>query len=93
MQENANASSGAIIFGGFDKENCGPIIAYEQLIAATFWLFQIRGVGIGSVNIRATYQAISDTGTSVIRGPKGIIDRLAIEIGAKVWHYFLKFLI
>ncbi|PIO68049.1 eukaryotic aspartyl protease, partial [Teladorsagia circumcincta] len=74
---------GMFTYGGFDKENCGPIIAYEPLTSATYFQFRMKGIGAGEYKSKIPYEVISDTGTSFIGGPKSITDKLARAVGAK----------
>ncbi|KAK6036212.1 hypothetical protein COOONC_26283, partial [Cooperia oncophora] len=32
---------GVYTYGGLDKENCGDVIAYENLTSATYWQFRV----------------------------------------------------
>ncbi|EPB71714.1 eukaryotic aspartyl protease [Ancylostoma ceylanicum] len=79
---------GVFTYGGLDKDNCGDVIAYEPLTTATYFQFKLKAIGVGKSKTRKPYQAISDTGTSFIGGPRAETDRLAKAIGAKV-PYFL----
>ncbi|KIH66798.1 eukaryotic aspartyl protease [Ancylostoma duodenale] len=74
---------GVFTYGGLDKDNCGDVIAYEPLTSATYFQFKLKAIGVGKSKTRKPYQAISDTGTSFIGGPKAETDRLAMAIGAK----------
>ncbi|KAK0407323.1 hypothetical protein QR680_019135 [Steinernema hermaphroditum] len=72
---NVDARGGVFTYGGLDDENCGPVIAYENLSSATYWQFTIRGIQVGKLyNSSTHYEVISDTGTSMIGGPKKEID-------------------
>ncbi|EYC10285.1 hypothetical protein Y032_0056g2660 [Ancylostoma ceylanicum] len=74
---------GVFTYGGLDKDNCGDVIAYEPLTTATYFQFKLKAIGVGKSKTRKPYQAISDTGTSFIGGPRAETDRLAKAIGAK----------
>ncbi|KAK6012088.1 eukaryotic aspartyl protease, partial [Ostertagia ostertagi] len=82
--EEEGVHGGVFTYGGFDKENCGPIIAYEPLTSATYFQFKMKAIGVGRYKSKVPYEVISDTGTSFIGGPKSITDRLARAVGAKV---------
>uniref|UniRef100_A0A914WJ38 Peptidase A1 domain-containing protein n=1 Tax=Plectus sambesii TaxID=2011161 RepID=A0A914WJ38_9BILA len=75
---------GVFTYGGLDTTNCGPIIAYQPLSAATYWQFKIAGIGAGSYSSNTGADVISDTGTSFIGGPTGIVKEIATAVGA---HY------
>lgn len=44
----------------------------------------MKSIGAGTFKSKASYEVISDTGTSFIGGPKSVTDRLAKAVGAKV---------
>lgn len=71
-------------YGSIDDVNCGDVIDYVPLSSATFWQFRLRGVKAGNYSISGTWEAISDTGTSLIGGPAAIINRLGATVRAKV---------
>uniref|UniRef100_A0AC35U8M6 Peptidase A1 domain-containing protein n=1 Tax=Rhabditophanes sp. KR3021 TaxID=114890 RepID=A0AC35U8M6_9BILA len=82
-------TDGVVTFGGLDKSNCGDVINYSPLTSATFWQFQISSISTsngGSMNL-AGAQAISDTSTPFIKGPKASIDFFATKLGATYDKY------
>ncbi|VDM52559.1 unnamed protein product [Angiostrongylus costaricensis] len=82
--EQSNVNGGVYTYGGIDKTNCGPIIAYEDLSSATYWQFSMTGVKSGTYKAAANWQVISDTGTSFIGAPSSVAQSLARENGAMV---------
>ncbi|KAK6048581.1 eukaryotic aspartyl protease [Cooperia oncophora] len=76
--EQEGVHGGLFTYGGYDNENCGPIIAYEPLTSATYFQFKETSKAGGRA-----YEVISDTGTSFIGGPKSVVDKLAKGVGAK----------
>uniref|UniRef100_A0A914E844 Peptidase A1 domain-containing protein n=1 Tax=Acrobeloides nanus TaxID=290746 RepID=A0A914E844_9BILA len=76
------APGGSITYGELDKTHCGPVIAYYPLTSATdFFQFKLDSINFGGYMDYSSWQAISDTGTSDIVGPKHIVQRLAKEAG------------
>uniref|UniRef100_A0A0N5BKW3 Peptidase A1 domain-containing protein n=1 Tax=Strongyloides papillosus TaxID=174720 RepID=A0A0N5BKW3_STREA len=73
---------GTFTYGGLDTDNCGDVIAYEMLTSPTYWQFNIKGVSFDLFSDTTTSTAISDTGTSLISGPKGIVDIISDKVGA-----------
>ncbi|VDM55180.1 unnamed protein product [Angiostrongylus costaricensis] len=69
---NATTLRGLLTYGAIDTENCGPIMAYELFSSETKYQFKDRNFTHAQV-----YEAASDTGTSLIGGPKAVIDRIA----------------
>lgn len=72
-----NVFGGIFSYGVVDNVNCGPVIAYEPLTSATYWQFRLRGIKGGSYSMLGTWDGISDTGTSLIAGPAGVVEALA----------------
>ncbi|KAK6053639.1 eukaryotic aspartyl protease, partial [Cooperia oncophora] len=66
---------GVYTYGGLDKENCGDVIAYENLTSATYWQFRIKGFRAGDLQINRRWEVISDTGTSFNGVPTAIADK------------------
>uniref|UniRef100_A0A0N5CAQ5 Peptidase A1 domain-containing protein n=1 Tax=Strongyloides papillosus TaxID=174720 RepID=A0A0N5CAQ5_STREA len=73
---------GTFTYGGLDTDNCGDVIAYEMLTSPTYWQFNIKGVSFDLFSDTTTSTAISDTGSSLISGPKGIVDIIGDKVGA-----------
>ncbi|VIO90620.1 Pepsin A precursor, putative [Brugia malayi] len=78
-----NVFGGVFSYGAIDDLNCDKVIDYEPLSSATFWQFRLRGVKAGQYSITGTWEAISDTGTSLIAGPKSVINQLGAAVKAK----------
>jgi len=77
-----NTPGGYITYGGLDTTHCGAVIAYQPLSSATYFQFKIDGVSSGSYSSTKGWQVISDTGTSFLGGPDGVIAGLAKAAGA-----------
>jgi hypothetical protein len=77
-----NTPGGYITYGGLDTTHCGAVIAYQPLSSATYFQFKIDGVSSGSYSSNKGWQVISDTGTSFLGGPDGVISNLAKAAGA-----------
>uniref|UniRef100_A0A0N4ZWP9 Peptidase A1 domain-containing protein n=1 Tax=Parastrongyloides trichosuri TaxID=131310 RepID=A0A0N4ZWP9_PARTI len=76
---------GMYTYGGLDEINCGPIMTYQKLTSASYWQFRMNSIGYRNKVFRNGWEAIADTGTSVIGGPKMIMDTIAKEIGG-TWN-------
>uniref|UniRef100_A0A183UXK9 Aspartic protease 6 n=1 Tax=Toxocara canis TaxID=6265 RepID=A0A183UXK9_TOXCA len=68
---------GVVTYGSIDRNNCEPVIGYEPLSSASYWQFRMNGLSIANYSISKRWEAISDTGTSFIGGPRRIVDTLA----------------
>uniref|UniRef100_A0A914DP74 Peptidase A1 domain-containing protein n=1 Tax=Acrobeloides nanus TaxID=290746 RepID=A0A914DP74_9BILA len=78
-----NSTGGRITYGDLDKTNCGPVIAYYPLTSMYFFIFKLDSINFGGYIDNSSWQAMSDTGTFDIVGPKHIVQRLAKEAGAR----------
>uniref|UniRef100_A0A914EDA5 Peptidase A1 domain-containing protein n=1 Tax=Acrobeloides nanus TaxID=290746 RepID=A0A914EDA5_9BILA len=78
-----NVTGGSITYGDLDKTHCGPVIAYYPLTSTNFFQFKLDSINLGGYIDKSSWQAISDTGSSDIYGPKHIVQRLAKEAGLR----------
>jgi len=74
---------GEITFGGLDPAHYVGKIHYTPLTAETYWQFTVDSVGVFGQSLSTKFEAIADSGTSLLAGPKEIIDKIQILIGAK----------
>lgn len=59
---------GSFTYGGYNTKNCGPVTSYQKLSSATYWQFKMDSIGYKDMVFRNGWEAIMDTGTSVIGG-------------------------
>ncbi|XP_029680504.1 lysosomal aspartic protease-like [Formica exsecta] len=82
-QDDSSAEVGELIFGGTDPDHYVGEITYVPVTQQGYWQFALDGVKVGDkYMVVAGYQAIADTGTSLIVGPSDIIDVINQKIGA-----------
>jgi len=78
------SEGGQLTLGDYDTEHCSTSINWVPLSSVSYYQFKLQGVKIGdasSTNIIASGdQAISDTGTSLIAGPKSAIDSICTHL-------------
>mmetsp|Transcript_44823 Transcript_44823/g.85708 ORF Transcript_44823/g.85708 Transcript_44823/m.85708 type:complete len:421 (-) Transcript_44823:246-1508(-) len=74
---------GEITFGGKDPNHYTGKITYVPLSAETYWQFEVDSVGVYGTKLSTRFQAIADSGTSLLAGPTEIINKIQILIGAK----------
>lgn len=74
---------GELTFGGYDvtKFN-GDDLTWVPLSETTYWRIDMDGISMGSYNSGST-DAIVDSGTSLIVGPKSDVQTIGLAIGAK----------
>jgi cathepsin D len=82
-REASAEKGGEITFGGIDPDHYEGNITYAPVTAKGYWQFKVDSMKVGSEDIcPGGCQAISDTGTSLIAGPKAAVDKLNKMIGA-----------
>ncbi|CAJ0604209.1 unnamed protein product [Cylicocyclus nassatus] len=76
---------GTITYGGLDTINCEDEITYVPLSSARYWQFKVDAFSAkGYKTSETTWQAMSDTGTSLITGPSLVVAKLAEQLHAKL---------
>lgn len=93
-RDQTASPGGEIIFGGVDKEKFNEPITYTDVTSPGYWQFKMDGVRMAgekepflfnNATVSACEngcQAIADTGTSLIAGPKAEVLKLNEAIGA-----------
>jgi len=75
-------AEGELTFGGYDEEKYEGNITWVDLSEKTYWRVNVDGAKIGTKKFGKT-DAIVDSGTSLIVGPKKDVNAIAKIIGAK----------
>ncbi|EPB72363.1 eukaryotic aspartyl protease [Ancylostoma ceylanicum] len=76
---HSDLSGGQLTVGGLDTEHCSATYDKIPLTSRTFWQFKMSSVSAGSYTAAPSsgWQAISDTASTFIGGPKTIVDNIA----------------
>jgi cathepsin D len=85
LSRNASSSDGGeLLLGGSDKAHYTGDITYTPVTIPGYWQFAMDGMKINGENVfcKGGCQAIADTGTSLIAGPKSEVEKLNQMIGA-----------
>ncbi|KAI1710269.1 eukaryotic aspartyl protease domain-containing protein [Ditylenchus destructor] len=83
--EQAGSPGGYFTYGGVDSEHCeSDDVHYVPLHSKSNWIFLMEGVASGNYTLNWMMEAISDTGTSLIYGPKTVVEKIAAEVGAVI---------
>lgn len=69
---------GEITFGGKDPNHYTGKITYVPLSAETYWQFEVDSVGVYGTKLSTRFQAIADSGTSLLAGPTEIINKIQV---------------
>jgi len=77
-----NVPAGIFTYGGLDTANCDAAVTYQPLSSATYFQFRMATIAAGTYSSSAGWEVISDTGTSFIGGPQGIVGQMATAVGA-----------
>jgi len=75
-------ADGELTFGGYDEDKFAGDINWVPLSEQSYWRVDVDSIKMGSYTSRAT-DAIVDSGTSLIVGPKVDVKAIASLIGAK----------
>ncbi|KAH7724386.1 aspartic protease [Aphelenchoides avenae] len=84
--------AGVFTFGGVDTDHCGPVMDYRPIKKATlpdgttsyaWWLFDVESFSLGNETTTQSWNAISDTGSSLILGPPDAVEPFARAVGAQ----------
>ncbi|KAM0735582.1 Lysosomal aspartic protease [Formica fusca] len=81
-RDDSSDEVGELILGGTDPDHYVGELAYVPVTEKGYWQFTMDSVTVGDNNVAGSYQAIADTGTSLIVGPSDVIDNINEYIGA-----------
>jgi len=83
MNKAANGEDGGeMTLCGMDSNHYTGDLTYVPVTRKAYWQFTVDSVQVNAEKYSTHFEAIADTGTSLITGPKEIVDRMNKEIGA-----------
>ena len=78
-----NRQQGELVFGGVDPKHYTGSFSFVPLSSESYWEINLDGVKLGSDSVSSAKNAIVDSGTSLLAGPKSEISKIATKLGAK----------
>lgn len=81
-RNEGDRNGGEMDLCGTDPDHYSGDFLYVPVTKKAYWQFTVDAITVNSENLAKNFEAIADTGTSLIVGPKEAIDRLHETIGA-----------
>lgn len=78
----AAGKDGSLDFGGIEESHYTGDIKYVPLSAETYWAIKMDGMSIKGQSVTTVTNAIVDSGTSLLAGPKADVKAIAKLVGA-----------
>jgi len=73
---------GEMTLCGLDANHYTGDLLYVPVTRKAYWQFTVDSVEVNAEKFSTNFEAIADTGTSLITGPKEIVDKLNRAVGA-----------
>jgi saccharopepsin len=80
---SSTLKKGELDIGGIDESKYTGDLKYTDLSSQTYWQIPLDDVKLGGTSVSSVSQAIIDTGTSLLVGPKKEVKAIAKKVGAK----------
>lgn len=78
------ADGGLITFGDIDRENCGEVEAWANVVPGSIhWTFYFDGLKVNGKHVTGANHGITDTGSSDLFIPHSAAKMIAREVGAR----------
>ena len=82
LTRNAGQSGSSLVLGGVDSKYASGDFKYYNLISEDYWRIPMSDIKFNGTSYKiGDLQAIIDTGTSVIAGPKKVINNMTAGFG------------
>jgi cathepsin D len=79
----SGAKGGELTLCGSDSSHYDGDLFYVPITRQAYWQFKIDSLDIGGKSMATNFDAIADTGTSLLTGPKKDIEQVNKAIGAR----------
>jgi len=73
---------GELTLCGTDSNHYEGELVYVPVTRQAYWQFTVDSVSVNAEKFSTNFEAIADSGTSLLTGPKEVVDRLQEAIGA-----------
>jgi len=75
-------AGGEMTLCGMDSNHYTGDLLYVPVTRKAYWQFTVDSISLNAEKMSKNFEAIADTGTSLITGPSEVVDRLNKEAGA-----------
>jgi len=76
-------AGGEMTLCGLDSNHYTGDLLYVPVTRKAYWQFTVDSVKVNAEKFSTNFEAIADTGTSLIAGPSEVVDRLNEAVGAQ----------
>jgi len=76
-------AGGEMTLCGIDSNHYSGELLYVPVSRKAYWQFTVDSISINAEKFSTNFEAIADTGTSLIAGPSDIVERINRAIGAQ----------
>jgi len=82
-QSGTGEDGGEMTLCGLDANHYQGELTYVPVSRKAYWQFTVDSIKVNAEKLSSNFQAIADTGTSLITGPKDDVDRLHKAMGTQ----------
>jgi cathepsin D len=82
-KDDEQASGGEMTLCGIDNNHYEGDLLYVPVTRKAYWQFTVDSIDVNAEKFSTNFEAIADTGTSLIAGPSDVVERLNNAIGAR----------
>jgi len=82
-KDDEQAAGGEMTLCGIDSNHYEGDLLYVPVTRKAYWQFTVDSIDVNAEKFSTNFEAIADTGTSLIAGPSDVVERLNNAIGAR----------